>query len=750
MGVNSINNSLYTALSGIQTAQALLNTTTRNITNAQTPGYVVKTQQAVSNAPTGGVLPSAIQRFIDAALQQKLRTNNADAAFTQVRADALTKMNQLAGDPANGTSISAKINILLSAFQDLAANPQDAAVGENVLNAAHDLALTFNEQNDALMQLQQVARSNVTSEVTQINSDLQLISSINQKVVNAQANGQDATDLQDTRDNAVNDLSKLIGVHAFIDNQGVLQVLSNDYHPLAGLYAEVVTFNNVTNQLSVSGHLLNNVNGELGGNLQVMTGDAQQRLENLSEVANQLTSAFQALPTSMVGLKGTLETAAASIGPDIAIPGVTKLVTDNGSQYSATLVYRPTAAGASTYQVVASRMVPVEGSPAVTFTAYAAGAAGVQGTGGIVLGTVDVSTNPPTWVGNDVALTPSVANTQPGKINALYADTTNLAGGAAGSNAVTNVTTNNVMTLFTQSDNKIPSTALTLTGALPASGAAHAFPGDSVVSSAFTLTTDLGNQYTATIAYRPTVSTTNNGWDVVITSLIPIGSAPAVASLNYNSAASTGGIVIGTLDTTTNPPPTFQAVGSVKGIPGAVSDPSKYPGHIEPIIGNAAAIVVGAASAAGVPVATNDVSAPYYAGNIELNPNIGLRALQVGDQFSATAANTNVGAAAGAAQTLLNRVLTFSTLGLAGSQTLQAGAGAMTVGIGQQLANANNSIVELTTANTQIQQAIAPNSEVNLDNEMSKLVVLQNLYNANARVVSTVSKMLDTLINLPT
>ena len=32
-------NSLYTALSGIQTTQSLLNTTSRNIVNAQTPGW---------------------------------------------------------------------------------------------------------------------------------------------------------------------------------------------------------------------------------------------------------------------------------------------------------------------------------------------------------------------------------------------------------------------------------------------------------------------------------------------------------------------------------------------------------------------------------------------------------------------------------------------------------------------------------------------------------------------------------------
>src|SRR5581483_9601806 len=109
MTVGSVNNSLYTALSGIQTAQTLLNTTSRNIVNAQTPGYVVKNEQAVSNAATGGVLAGPIQRFIDASLQQKARTNSADTAFAQTRAAALTKIDQFSGNPADGTSISAKI-----------------------------------------------------------------------------------------------------------------------------------------------------------------------------------------------------------------------------------------------------------------------------------------------------------------------------------------------------------------------------------------------------------------------------------------------------------------------------------------------------------------------------------------------------------------------------------------------------------------------------------------------------------------
>src|ERR1700722_18166876 len=225
MPVGALNNSLYTALSGIQTTQTLLNTTSRNIVNAQTPGYVVKNEQSVSNAATGGVLAGPIQRFISASLQQNARTNNGDTAFSQARAAALTQIDQLSGDPTEGTSISAQVNDLQTAFQQLATNPQDAGTAQTVLNDAQNVALTFNEQTDALQSMQLTAASNVVTDVAQVNKDLQQIASLNQQVVSAQANGKDPTDLQDQRDTAVNDLSKLMGVNAFVDNQGVRQAL---------------------------------------------------------------------------------------------------------------------------------------------------------------------------------------------------------------------------------------------------------------------------------------------------------------------------------------------------------------------------------------------------------------------------------------------------------------------------------------------------------------------------------------------
>src|SRR5271169_2669301 len=124
MPIGSLNSALYTAITGVQTTQTLLSTTSRNIVNAQTPGYVVENEQSVTNAAAGGVSAGPIQRFISASLQQNARTNNGETAYNQVLSGALTQMDQLSGDPSEGTSLSAQINTLQTAFQQLATNPQ--------------------------------------------------------------------------------------------------------------------------------------------------------------------------------------------------------------------------------------------------------------------------------------------------------------------------------------------------------------------------------------------------------------------------------------------------------------------------------------------------------------------------------------------------------------------------------------------------------------------------------------------------
>src|SRR5271170_6313383 len=160
-----------------------------------------------------------------------------------------------------------------------------------------------------------------------------------------------------------------MGVNAFIDNQGVLQVLSSNFQPLAGLYAEQVTYNQVNNSISTSAGTIPSVGGDIGGNLQVLTGTTVQALQNLSEIATKLTLGFQALSTSTLNLTGNLP-AAGSVEPvgDSAASSNFTLVTDNGNQYTATVALRSATPGVAGngYQLVITSLTPVGTAPAVT------------------------------------------------------------------------------------------------------------------------------------------------------------------------------------------------------------------------------------------------------------------------------------------------------------------------------------------------------------------------------------------------
>jgi flagellar hook-associated protein 1 FlgK len=510
--------SLNVALSGLQTTQTILNTTTRNITNAQTPGYVKRTQQAITNAVGGGgTLSGSITRQVDEALLNKLRQNTSDAAYQSAIADALTQINQLAGDPSQETSLSSQITALGDAFQALSTHPTDPGVVQNVINAAQTIVRNLNEQTTAVQNIQQSQTKVVQDAVPNINQDLQNIADLNVKILNADANHKDDTDLKDQRDDAVKDLSQYIGVHAFYDNQGVLNVYSSDYHVLATQYAEVVSLNPTTNTLSTATGALSNVNGSVGSALDIINNTAPTYLQQLDAIARNLVNG---LSNQTVSASGTVT---------------------SGSN------------------------------------------------------TASLSTVDNLYVGQLLNDPNFPANT---RITAINGTTVTLSNNASGS----------------------------------------------------------GTSLTAIQVGIP-----------LFNPVTPVGTPPY------------------------------------------------FSGH----------------------------------GGITVNPNVTATDLRVGNPPPPGTQPNDNQAAVAAHNFLLNGTTNYNLPPvLSGSLTFTQAFTNQTIAIGQQLSNAKTTLTNLQTFGTQISQAIASTSEVNLDSELSNMVVLQNLYASNARVVTTTQKMLDDLLGL--
>lgn len=87
------------------------------------------------------------------------------------------------------------------------------------------------------------------------------------------------------------------------------------------------------------------------------------------------------------------------------------------------------------------------------------------------------------------------------------------------------------------------------------------------------------------------------------------------------------------------------------------------------------------------------------------------------------------------------------SLGFSGSQGILALATSLTSDQASVASEASNGFTYASSVQTTLQTAVSGVSGVNVNNEMAKVVALQNAYTANAKVISTVQTMFSALLN---
>ena len=333
MPISLIDN-LGTILSGLKTTQQLLTTTTRNITNAQTPNYVTERQHSVvSNLGTGGSAAGAIARIVDESLLQQQRQTTAELNFNQSRRDALAKISALSGDPSQETNLAAKVTALGNAFQALAGNPTSPGLTDDVIFKAQDLVDELTRQTSEVLKIQKDALLGMQEQMPKVNLDLSTIADLNAKINTAIAAGGDPSPLKDQRDAALAQLSTKLDIRVFYDTNGIANVYSADYKPLAHQYAEVLTVDPVSGNLKTGHDTVTTPGGLVGGLQKTLLSDTVSYLQQLDGFARGLQSSLANLSSP---IKATVVAGAVAAGgtytvtvPNAALLQVGQQVTDS-------------------------------------------------------------------------------------------------------------------------------------------------------------------------------------------------------------------------------------------------------------------------------------------------------------------------------------------------------------------------------------------------------------------------------------
>ncbi|HEX7777204.1 MAG TPA: flagellar hook-associated protein FlgK [Parvibaculum sp.] len=304
------------ALSGLNAAQAGIDLVSRNIANAGTPGYTRKTLLLDNQVAAGGSIGVSVlgaTRNVDSFLQQQLRTETASTQKLNVYSDFLGRVDGMFGTPDSNTSVAASITSLETTLQSVATTPDDPAARQTFLNSASNLASQLNSMSAKIQGMRLEAEQNIATSVQQANTDLQTVAGLNDQISQRQASNYPVADLQDLRDNAINDLSKLMDVKTVQNDDGTVTVFTGggqlllDKTPVKLTFDEhtsmdanssynidasqrkvgTITLQNGTTQVDLiaSGAI---TSGSIAGYIQMRDTTLPQAQSQLDELASQL------------------------------------------------------------------------------------------------------------------------------------------------------------------------------------------------------------------------------------------------------------------------------------------------------------------------------------------------------------------------------------------------------------------------------------------------------------------------------
>jgi flagellar hook-associated protein 1 FlgK len=234
---------LQTALSGLEAAQAAIDTTGQNIANANTPGYsrqqVVQTErdpltiQSLSDV-TGagsqiglGADITTISRIRDQFFDIQYRGQNTQTSGDNTSSTLLGQVQAALNEPSS-SGLSGALTQFWSAFNSLASSPTNQGALQAVLGAGQTVATGLNTLSNELTTLESQVSGQYSS-LTDPNSgpianDANQIAALNTQIAQAQVNGLNPNTLLDQRDQLIDDLSQYSNVNVTTQANGMVNV----------------------------------------------------------------------------------------------------------------------------------------------------------------------------------------------------------------------------------------------------------------------------------------------------------------------------------------------------------------------------------------------------------------------------------------------------------------------------------------------------------------------------------------------
>ena len=213
---------LNISYTGLTAANAALNTTANNISNAETEGY--SRQQTVQEANRAlrtyttygsagaGVDTIAIERIRDEFYDTKFHDNNEKFGEFEIKSYYMKSIENYMTDSDSVSGFNTAFNLMFNALEELSKNPGDSAVKSQFVMYTQSLCDYFNNVANQFSELQKDVNQEIKDTVFRVNSIAEQVATLNKQINVIELTGSHANELRDKRTLLIDELSKYVSV----------------------------------------------------------------------------------------------------------------------------------------------------------------------------------------------------------------------------------------------------------------------------------------------------------------------------------------------------------------------------------------------------------------------------------------------------------------------------------------------------------------------------------------------------------
>lgn len=274
---------LRTAQSGLLANQQALDVTSRNISNVNTEGYSRKVVRFENSSLVGagtGVNISEIMRTVDEGLLKSFRIESSELNGLSSQNTFWDRLQDLFGSPEANTSLSHTISAFSEAIESVVVSPNNALEHTEAVRRAEDMLEQMQQMSIAIQELRLQADQKLSDVAVEINSLVGEIDTLNDDIIASGSVSRETSDLKDQRDLKISRLAELIDIRYFSRTDGDVVVFTSSGRTLVDTVPPEVTHTSASAVTPTTTHAEGDFSGFFIGSTENPANDATEDIRD--------------------------------------------------------------------------------------------------------------------------------------------------------------------------------------------------------------------------------------------------------------------------------------------------------------------------------------------------------------------------------------------------------------------------------------------------------------------------------------